>query len=167
MAAGKVTKAVDEITAKTGLRVAHLNLTGYKASKALGELGDKDFITKEILVAYTPAVVEPFVYNLPAGSKTPIIVDFDNNTIKFGTDAAIDIGTDLSVYQGSQDNVIFKLIDAVDDTITKPYNNVQVLVEQWFDNTYQSLTSISLLPDTDTGLSGGLTLDNINMIIKP
>lgn len=119
-----------------------------------------------LVVKSTP----PYVYNLPANSKTPIVINFNDSTIKFGTDAAIAIGTDLTAFQASQVNIMFKKIDGVDDTITTPYLGVAVLAEQWADNTYQSLVSISLLPETPSGTSGdsgtGLTIENINIIIK-
>lgn len=58
--AGKVTQEVDEISAKSGTRVAHANLTGYKNSRSLGSLGDLDFITKEVFLNASP----PFITNL-------------------------------------------------------------------------------------------------------
>jgi hypothetical protein len=116
-------------------------------------------------VSLIAPIVIPVIYNLPANSETPVIIDFDNSTIKIGTASPVSIGADLTNYQ-SNPEVKFKLV--IDSTNTKPIGNEGwISNEEWTDNTYTSLVALTLQPDTDTGLSGGLTLDNINIIIKP
>lgn len=107
----------------------------------------------------------PIVYNIPANSETPIIVDFLNSTIKIGSASPGYIGVDLTNYKSNPD-VKFKLV--IDSENTAPIgNDGWINNELWTDGTYTSLAILTIQPDTDTGLSGGLTLDNINIIIKP
>jgi hypothetical protein len=165
MATAKVTKAVDEITPKTGLRVAHSAPTGYKQDYGLGELEDEDFITKKLLEENTPEIATPKVYNLPANSETPVIINFDDSTVKIGAASPVSIGFDLSDYQANPD-IKFEIITSSLNTTPKD-TAAWISNKEWFDITYSSLVELTLQPDTDTGISGGLTLDNINIIIKP
>lgn len=133
-------------------------------------------VTDDLLDADIPAwknvkdIVEnisltPFIYHLSAGTETPVIINFLFNTIKKGVASPVSIGGDLSNYQANPE-VRFKII--IDSTNTKPIgNDGWITNEEWTDNTYTSLVALTLQPDTDTGVPGGVTLDNINIIIKP
>lgn len=166
MSIAKVTQKVDEVGAKSGLRVAYSNLAGLKTSIGLGGLGDLDWITKEIFLANIPTTLpSPIIYNLPAGSETPVIIDFSASTIKIGAASAVSIGSDLTNYRANPD-IKFKL--KIDATNSRPIGNEGWITnEEWAgSNAYASLLEVTLQPDTDTGLEGGLTLDDINIIIK-
>lgn len=159
----RVAKFIDIIKSFGGyLRVD--NKAGYKDDYELDDLGDNDFVTKQILVNNEPEPLVAFPYHLPANSETPVIINFVDGTIKIGTADPVDIGADLTVYQQSFD-VKFKRI--IDSENTVPIGNEGWITnEEWSDDTYTSLVELTLQPDTDSGLPGGLTLDNINIIIK-
>jgi hypothetical protein len=111
------------------------------------------------------AAVPVFIYTLSPSTETPIIIDFDNNTIKKGSAAAVAIGTDLSVYQSNPD-IKFKLI--IDAFNSRPIgNDGWISNEKYSDGSYAVLSELTLQPDTDTGFPGGFTRDYINIIIKP
>lgn len=160
----RVAKFIDIIKSFGGyLRVD--NKAGYKEDYELDDLGDNDFITKQIFVNNAPEPVAAFPYNLPANSETPIIINFVDGTIKIGSASPVDIGTDLTVYQQCLDVKFDQIIDSLN---TKPVGNEGwISNKKWTDNTYTIVEELTLQPDTDTGLPGGLTLDNINIIIKP
>lgn len=140
------------------------NKAGYKEDYVLEDLGDKDFVSKQIMVDNTPELPDPIVYNLPDGSETPVIINFADNTIKIGSADAEAFPGDLTKYKFNP-TVKFKLI--VDDTNSVPIGNEGWITnEEWTNDSYAELIEIILQPDTDTGLPGGLTLDNINIIIK-
>lgn len=141
------------------------NKAGYNETYTFSDLGDKDFVPKQVLADFIPVGIEPIVYNLPAGSETPIIIDFSANTIKIGSASAVAIGFDLSDYQSNPD-IKFKLV--IDSTNSRPVGNEGWITnEEWATaDTYATLTELTLQPDTDTGMEGGLTLDDLNIIIK-
>lgn len=170
MAAGKETKAIDEVTVKTpgALIVAFRQNAGNKTAVGMGSLLPEHYITKQMFVDNVPLTQpDPIIYHLPAASKTPVIIDFSASTIKLGTDAAISIGYDLSNYQGRGTSIDFEAILGVDTTSPKE-SAPWITNKKWSGSgTYTTLIAATLQPDTDTGVSGGLTLDNLNIIIKP
>lgn len=135
----------------------------YDSFKGTLDFADDDLPNWRAVKAFSNA--PPFPYNIPSGSQTPIIINFTDNTIKIGTAGPVDIGKVLTNYQNNPD-INFDLV--IDATNTKPIGSVGWITnKQWVNNSYASLVSITLQPDTDTGLPGGLTEDNINIIIKP
>ena len=147
--------------------IRSLSKAGYQAVYAITDLAGNDWITKDILLdaIVTFGIPNPFVYNIPANSQTPIIINFEDSTIKYGAGSPVFMSVDLLSYQQNPD-IKFKQI--IDSENTKPIGNEGWIAnEEWTDNTYTSLVNLTLQPDTDTGLPGGLTIDNINIIIKP
>lgn len=158
---------LEKIQAATpGDKVDLLSLLAYNQLPVTADLLDNDIPAwKNVNELIANISLIPFIYNLPAGSATPIIINFLFNTIKIGAASAVSIGGDLSNYQSNPD-VKFKLV--IDSTNTKPIGNEGWITnEEWADNTYTSLVALTINPDTDTGMPGGLTKDNINIIIKP
>lgn len=141
------------------------NLAGYKDDYEFDDLGDNDLITKKIFSENVPSLSQPpLIYNLPAGSATPILINFVDSTIKFGGASEVPIGTLLTAFKA---NPTIKFKQVIDTENTKPIGNEGWITnEEWADNTYTSLVELTLQPDTDTAAPGGLTLDNINIIIK-
>lgn len=142
------------------------NKAGYKDTYTFDDLGINDFVTKQVLADFIPVGITPIVYNLPAGTETPIIINFADDTIKLGSASVVDIGFSLSNYRANPD-IKFKLV--IDDENSRPIGNEGwILNEEWDgEASYQTLVELTLQPDTDTGIEGGLTLDNLNIIIKP
>lgn len=142
------------------------NKAGYKEDYTLDDLGDNDFPTKLMLVSYVPTP-DPIVYNLPAGSETPIVINFPASTIKIGAASAVAIGSLLPGYSANPD-VKFKQV--IDTENTKPIGNEGWITnEEWADDTYTSLVELTIVPDNieDPENPGSyITLDNINIIIK-
>lgn len=168
MATSKVTITTDEIHPKTpnALRVVFTKNAGNKVGVALTAIDPNDYITRQQFNDNVPSPnFAPFIYNLPAGSQTPIIIDFNNNTIKIGAASPVAIGVNLTNYKENP-GIRFEVITSAANTSPKP-TDPWITNKQWFDITYVLLVSVTLQPDTDTGLPGGLTLDNINIIIKP
>lgn len=147
-------------------KILLLSMLSYDTTPVTGDLVDNDIPAwKNVNELVGNVAPIPFVYNLPAGSQTPIILNFNNSTIKIGAASPVNIGTDLTKYKSNIDVVFSIIIDSIN---TKPTGNIGWITnEKWADNSYISLVEITLQPDTDTGLPGGITLDNINIIIKP
>lgn len=160
----RTAKFIDIIKSFSGyLRVD--NRAGYKEDYEFEDLGDLDFITKKIFSETVPTLLlAPYIYNIPAGSQTPIIFNFADDTVKFGAASPVELSYDLSTYRANPD-IKFKLI--IDANNSKPIGNEGWITnEEWSGGAYANLVELTLQPDTDTGLPGGLTLDNINVIIK-
>lgn len=168
MATSKVTIAVDEIHPKTpnALRIPFSKNAGNKVGVPITTIDPDDYITRQQFNDNLPAQkYSPFTYNLPSGSQTPVIIDFDNSTIKIGAASPVAIGVNLTNYKENP-GIRFEVITSATNTSPKP-TEPWITNKHWFDITYVLLVSVTLQPDTDTGLAGGLTLDNINIIIKP
>lgn len=158
---------LEKIQAATpGDKVLSLSLLAYNQLPVTADLLDNDIPAwKNVNELINNVSLIPFIYNLPANSQTPIIINFLFNTIKIGAASAISIGGDLSNYQSNPD-VKFKIPGI--GLNTKPTGNEGWITnEEWSDSTYTSLVELTLQPDTDTGMPGGLTMDNINIVIKP
>jgi|ERR1700744_9112 len=164
MRATEIIEALQSTTPEDKLLL--LSLLTYEDLPITDDLTDNDvpaWKNVEDIVGTISAA--PFLFNLPSGSETPIVINFTDNTIKIGSASPIPIGEDMSNYQKNPD-VKFTVI--IDDTNTKPIGNEGWITNQeWADDTYISLVNLTIQPDTDTGVAGGLTLDNINIIIKP
>lgn len=139
------------------------NLAGYKEDYVLDDLGDNDFPTKAMLVSYVPTP-DPVVYNVPAESETPIIINFEDSSIKIGSASPVSIGASLAAFAKNPE-IKFEIITSSNNTT--PKDPAAWIVNKEWASAYASLVELTLVPDTDTGLSGGVTLDNINIIIKP
>lgn len=127
----------------------------------------KDGILDADLVKKSSGILlEPIIYNLPSGSETPVIINFSDSSIKIGSAVAVSIGYDLTNYRSNPDGIKFEIIGSEDELQTTPKDPGAWLKKTYTDNTYTELSLATITPDTDTGMEEGVTLDNINIIIK-
>jgi|GEM_PF-6153053 len=107
---------------------------------------------------------------VPQGKETPIVINFTDNTIRFGAaqpEQLFDVNAlavDLSLYRISP-TIDFKAI--IDGENAKPVGGFWWITnEQYTDNTHSSLVAATLQPDTDTGAPGGLTSYDLHILIS-
>lgn len=142
------------------------SLATYESVPVTADLVDGDIPSwKNVNDIIGSSLPGPVVINIPANSQTPIVIDFTNSTIKIGSESAASVGADLAKYKDNPD-LLFEAITSPNNTSPKP-TEPWITNKQWSNSTYTILEVLTIQPDTDTGASGGLTLDDINIIIKP